>query len=114
MNKSSSYERMLDVFAASHRKNKNSIRVLMKSKKESAIIERQTLSTLHLTLLSLHSRTLNLKFFHLSLKIIEAEKYDEKHAFFDANIMFFSSISEVICKSETYLSQTQNLCRKHS
>ena len=28
--------------------------------------------------------------------------------------MFFSSIPEVICKSETYLSHAQNLCRKHS
>ena len=39
MDKSSSYERMLDVFAASHRKNKNPVRVLMKPKKGSAVTE---------------------------------------------------------------------------
>ena len=36
-----------------------------------------------------------------------------KHTFFGANTMFFSSIPGAICKSETYLSHAQNLCRKH-
>ena len=42
MDKSSSYERMLDVFAASYRKNKNSVKILMKFKKESAVTENRS------------------------------------------------------------------------
>ena len=39
MDKSSSYGRMFDVLAASHRKNKNPVEVLMKPKKGSAVTE---------------------------------------------------------------------------
>ena len=39
MDESSSYGRMFDVFAASHRKNKNPVRVLMKLKKGRAVTE---------------------------------------------------------------------------
>ena len=38
----------------------------------------------------------------LTPKTIEAGKYSGKHTFFGANTMFFSSIPEVICKSEKY------------
>ena len=41
MNNSSFYERMFNVFIASHRKNKNSIKILMKFKKKRAIIEKK-------------------------------------------------------------------------
>ena len=37
MNKSNDYEKMFNDFAASHRKNKDSIKILMKFKKESAL-----------------------------------------------------------------------------
>ena len=42
MNKSSNYERKFDVLTASHRKNKNSTKVLMKSKKERAFTENES------------------------------------------------------------------------
>ena len=41
MNNSSFYKRMFDVFIISHRKNKNSIKILIKFKKKRAIIEKK-------------------------------------------------------------------------
>ena len=41
INKNNDYERMLNVFTVSHQKNKNSIKILMKFKKESAVIENE-------------------------------------------------------------------------
>ena len=39
MDKSSGYERMFDVLAASHRKNKNPVKILIKPKKGRAFTE---------------------------------------------------------------------------
>ena len=67
MNKSSSYERIFNVLTASHRKNKNSTKILIKLKKEHAFIENRSE-------LYRNRKCVNRKFKNIFLKHIKSFK----------------------------------------